>query len=128
DAAHDLEAEMRQVRGVTDLKIEPQMEAEVSQVRLEVDRDRAKDYGLAPGDVARLPETAYRGRTVSEVLDGERRFDLVVWYDAESRGDPRVIGETVLDTPSGRKVALSQVARVLDTTGPGALNRENVQR
>jgi CzcA family heavy metal efflux pump len=128
DAAHDLEAQMRPVPGVTDLQVEPQMEAEVSQVRLEVDRDRAKDYGLAPGDVARLLETAYRGRAVSEVLDGERRFDLVVWFDAESRSDPKVIGETVLDTPSGRKVALSQVARVLDTTGPGALNRENVQR
>ena len=41
---------------------------------------------------------------------------------------PKLIGETLLDTPSGRKVALSQVARVLDTTGPGALNREGVQR
>jgi CzcA family heavy metal efflux pump len=128
EAAHDLETRMRAVPGVVDLQIEPQTEAEVSQVRLEADRDRARDYGLAPGDVARLLETAYRGRVVSEVVDGERRFEMVVWYDAESRADPKVIGETLLDTPSGRKVALSQVARVVDTTGPGALNRENVQR
>jgi CzcA family heavy metal efflux pump len=128
DAAHDLESKMRDVPGIVDLQVEPQMETEVSQVRLEVDRDKAKDYGLAPGDVARVLDTAYRGRVVSEVLDGERRFDLVVWYDAASRGDPKVIGQTLLDTPSGRKVALSQVARVLDTTGPGTLNRENVQR
>ena len=63
DAAHDLESRIRGtaeasgVRGVVDLQVEAQMESEVSQVRLEVDRDRAKDYGLAPGDVARLLET-----------------------------------------------------------------------
>jgi Cu/Ag efflux pump CusA len=117
---------MRRVPGIVDLQIEPQVE--VSQVRLEVRREEAQRYGLAPGDVARLLETAYRGRAVSEVLDGERRFDLVVWYDDYARSDPAVIGSTLLDTPSGRKVALDQVARVLDTTGPSALNREGVQR
>ena len=42
--------------------------------------------------------------------------------------DPDEIGKTILDTPSGRKVALGEVAEVLDTTGPNTLNRENVQR
>jgi CzcA family heavy metal efflux pump len=126
DTAQDVQAQVRQVPGVVDLQVEPQVE--ISQVRLEVKREEAQQYGLAPGDVARLLETAYRGRVVSEVLDGDRRFDLVVWYDEESRSDPAVIGSTVLDTPSGRKVALEQVARVLDTTGPNTLNREGVQR
>jgi CzcA family heavy metal efflux pump len=128
ETAHDLQEQMHSIPGVVDLQIEAAMEAEVSQVRLEVDRDAARDYGLAPGDVAQLLETAYKGHVVSEVLDGERRFDLVVWYDEDSRRTPEVIGATRLDTPSGRKIALEQVARVLDTTGPGALNRENVQR
>jgi Cu/Ag efflux pump CusA len=126
DAAQDVQARMSRVPGVVDLQVEPQVE--VSQVRLEVKRDEAREYGLAPGDVARLLETAYRGRVVSEIVDGDRRFDLVVWYDEESRSNPSVIGATVLDTPSGRKVALEQVADVLDTTGPNTLNREAVQR
>ncbi|HZY86487.1 MAG TPA: efflux RND transporter permease subunit, partial [Gemmataceae bacterium] len=126
DAAQDVQDHMRRVPGVVDLQVEPQVE--VSQVRLEVRREEAQRYGLAPGDVARLLETAYRGRVVSEVLDGDRRFDLVVWYDDYSRSDPAVVGATLLDTPSGRKVALDQVARVLDTTGPNTLNREGVQR
>ena len=46
---------------------------------------------------------------------------MVVWYDEASRSDPRVINETILETPSGRRVALSQVAEVLDTTGPNIL-------
>jgi CzcA family heavy metal efflux pump len=126
DAAQDVQARVQQVPGVVDLQVEPQVE--ISQVRLEVRREEAQQYGLAPGDVARLLETAYKGRVVSEVLDGDRRFGLVVWYDEDSRSDPAVIGSTVLDTPSGRKVALDQVARVLDTTGPNTLNREGVQR
>src|SRR5262249_28856127 len=81
-----------------------------------------------PGDVAELLETAYKGRVVSEVLDEERRFDVVVWYDEASRSDPGVIHQTILDTPSGRKVALGQVAEVVQTTGPNTLNRENVRR
>jgi CzcA family heavy metal efflux pump len=126
DTAESLQDRMARVPGVVDLRVEPQVE--VSQVRVEVLREQAKEYGLAPGDVARLLETAYRGRAVSEILDGDRRFDLVVWYDETSRRDPAAIGATLLDTPSGRKVALSQVARVLDTTGPNTLNREGVQR
>jgi CzcA family heavy metal efflux pump len=126
DTAQDVQARVRRVPGVADLQIEPQVE--ISQVRLEVKRSEAKEHGLAAGDVARLLETAYRGRVVSEILDGDRRFDLVVWYDEHSRSDPAVIGATILDTPSGHKVALGQVARVLDTTGPNTLNREGVQR
>ncbi len=125
-AAQEVQDAMSKVPGVVDLQVEPQVE--ISQVRLRVKRDEAARYGLAPGDVAKLLETAYKGRAVSTVLDGERSFALVVWYDAASRTDPAVIGQTILDTPSGRKVALSQVADVLDTTGPNTLNHENVQR
>ncbi len=125
-AAADIQTRMNQVPGVVDLQIEPQVE--ISQLRLKVKRQEAARYGLAPGDVAKMLETAYKGLVVSEVLDEDRRFGLVVWYDARSRSDPAVINQTILDTPSGRKVALGQVAEVLDTTGPNTLNRENVQR
>jgi Cu/Ag efflux pump CusA len=65
---------------------------------------------------------------VSEVLDEDQRFGLVVWYDENSRSDPAVINRTILDTPSGRRVALGQVVEVLDTSGPNTLNSEGVQR
>jgi Cu/Ag efflux pump CusA len=95
---------------------------------LKVKRDEAARYGLAPGDVAELLETAYKGRVVSQVLDEDRYFGLVVWFDEASRNDPAVINETILETPSGRRVALGQVVEVLDTTGPNTLMREHVQR
>ncbi len=124
--AADIQTRMGKVAGVVDLQTEPQVE--ISQVRLKVNRVEAARYGLAPGDVAKLLETAYKGRVVSQVLDEDRWFGLVVWYDESARSNPAVINQTILDTPSGRKVALGQVAEVLDTTGPNTLNRENVQR
>ncbi len=125
-AAADVQTAMSQVPGVVDLLVEPQIE--IPQLRLRVKRAEASQYGLTPGDVAKLLETAYKGRVVSTVLDEDRYFQLVVWYDEASRNDPGAIGQTILDTPSGRKVALSQVVDVLETTGPNTLNREDVQR
>ena len=125
-AAYDMQTRMQPIPGIVDLQIEPQIE--ISQIRLRVKRDEAARYGLAPGDVADLLETAYKGQVVSQVLDEDRYFGLVVWYDEASRSDPEAINETILETPSGRRVALGQVAEVLDTTGPSTLNRENVQR
>ncbi|MFN9349135.1 MAG: efflux RND transporter permease subunit [Planctomycetota bacterium] len=125
-AAYDIQARMQAIDGIVDLQIEPQIE--ISQVQMRVKREQAARYGLAPGDVAELLETAFKGRVVSQVIEEDKYFSMVVWYDEDSRRDPKVIEETIIETPSGTKVALSQVAEVLDTTGPNVLNRENVQR
>lgn len=126
NVAADVQTRMSKVPGVVDLQIEPQVE--IPQLRLKVKRDELPRYWLTPGDVVKLLETASKGRQVSEIIDEDRRFSLRVWYDAQSRSDPAVINQTILDTPSGRKVALGQVAEVFETTGPNTLNREHVQR
>ncbi len=73
-------------------------------------------------------ETAFQGRVVSQIIEDDKYFGLVVWYDEKSRRDPNVVQETIVETPSGRRVALSQVVEILDVSGPNVLNRENVQR
>jgi Cu/Ag efflux pump CusA len=125
-AAYDVQARMQEIEGIVDLQIEPQIE--ISQLQMRVRREEASRYGLTPGDVAEVLETAFKGNTVSQVIEDDKYFDLVVWYDEDARRDPNVIEETILETPSGAKVALSQVAEILDTTGPNVLNREHVQR
>lgn len=125
-AAQDIQSRLLPIDGVVDLQIEPQVET--SQIRLKINHREAARHGLAPGDIAELLETAYKGRVVSQVFDEDRYFSLVVWYDEASRRDPETISQTIIETPSGRRVALGQVAEVLDATGPNTINRENVQR
>lgn len=125
-AAYEVQARMQKIQGIVDLQIEPQ--TEISQLQMRVKREEASRYGLAPGDVVEVLETAFKGRVVSQVIEEDKYFALVVWYDEDARRDPNVIEETILETPSGAKVALSQVAEILDTTGPNVLNREHVQR
>ena len=117
---------MAAVPGVVDLRVEPQVE--IPQVKVEVQRGEAIRYGLSPGDVARALETAFQGTTVSQVLEGQRRFDLLVWFDEASRGDLEAIRSTTIRTPDGSPVALGTVAKVEANSGPNTIHRENVMR
>jgi CzcA family heavy metal efflux pump len=125
-AAADVGSRMSAIAGIVDLRVEPQ--TETSQVRIEVDRAAAARHGLAAGDVVSMLETAYKGRVVSEIVDGDRRFELVVRFDEASRRDPVELGRTIVDAPSGRKVALADIAKVLDTVGPTTILHEEGQR
>ncbi|MGH7044325.1 MAG: efflux RND transporter permease subunit, partial [Acetobacteraceae bacterium] len=117
---------MAEVPGVTDLYIEQQVE--IPQVRVTVNRDEAVRYGLTPAEVAHALETAFQGRTVSQILEGQRLFDLVLWFDPAARHDINLIRSTPLSIPGGGRVALGTVAEVAETTGPNTIHRENIVR
>jgi len=124
--AQELNDEMAKIGGIVDLQVEPQVE--IPQLRVRILPDRLARYGLTKLEVAEALETALKGRVVSEILQEQRTFELVVWYEETSRNDPEVIGDTMLATPSGARIPLSDVAEVLKTTGPNTINRENVMR
>ncbi len=114
------------VAGVVDLQVEQQVE--VPQVQIRLDALEIQRYGLTKEEVAETLETALEGRIVSEVLEEQRVFDLVVWFDESSRNDPSVISRTLIETPGGERLPLSAFATVERTTGPNTINRENVMR
>jgi CzcA family heavy metal efflux pump len=117
---------MATVPGVTDLLVEPQVE--IPQIRVDIDRDAAARYGLTPGQLAETLETAFGGQIVGQVLQGQRAYDLVVWFDEANRNNREVLRSTLVSTPSGVRIPLSQVAMVRQATGPNTINRENVAR
>ena len=124
--AEEVRALMGTVPGVVDLKVEQQVEIE--QIRVTVRREEATRYELPPQDIAEALETAFQGHTVSQVLEGSRKFDLVVWFDEKSRNDLEKIRNTTIKTPSGALVKLGTVAIVETRKGPNTINRGNVMR
>ncbi len=117
---------MQSVEGVVDLQLEPQIPVE--QIQIQFDRAAAARYGLTVGQLSETIETALNGRVVSQVLEQQQTFDLVVWLRPEARQSLDTIGNLVVDTPTGNKIPLAQVATIQDGTGPNTINRENVSR
>jgi heavy metal efflux system protein len=93
---------------------------EVPQLQIEIDRARAARYGLNVADVEDVIETALGGKTATELWEGERRFNVVVRLGEEERHDQTAISNVLVDTPSGLRIPLSEVASV--SVGSGSMN------
>ena len=117
---------MSEVSGLVDLQLEPQVP--IKQVQIQFDRDAAARYGLTIGELSEMIETALNGRVVSQILEQQQTFDLMVWLEEKYRHDLETIGNLLVDTPNGLKIPLAQVAKINDGTGPNTINRENVSR
>jgi CzcA family heavy metal efflux pump len=124
--ATEIEAVMRRIPGVVDLQIEKQVL--IPQVRIQVDRDKAQKYGIQPGALTEYLETALNGKVVSQVFDGQRTYDVVVRFADENRSDLDALRHSMIDTPSGVKAQLENLATVIESKGPNVVSRENAQR
>ncbi|MEG4571248.1 efflux RND transporter permease subunit [Microcoleus sp. N3A4] len=121
-----VEEQMKTVEGIVDLQLEPQVP--VPQIQIKFNRQAAGRYGLKIGELSEIIETALNGKVVSQVLEVQQTFDLVVWLQPEARNNLENIQNLLVDTPSGNKIPLAQVATVKYGTGPNTINRENVSR
>jgi HME family heavy-metal exporter len=124
--ASEMKAAIADVPGVTDLMVEQQIE--IPQLQIQLDRDQLARHGLNSDYVNEFIETAMNGRTVSEVVQGQRKFDLVVRLDDQFRQDFSKLRRLSLNIPSGGRVPLEQVAKIEPGSGPNTINRENVRR
>jgi CzcA family heavy metal efflux pump len=124
--AKEVEAAMKDVPGVTNLKVEPQVLVAQMDVRLRPD-DLAK-FGLTPGHVRRASTTLLKGQKVGEVFDGQKKFDVVVWGCKELRTDLRAVQDLPIDVQNGTQVRLKDVADVRIVSAPNEVRRENASR
>jgi len=120
--AEEMKSKISGVAGVTDLMVEQQIE--IPQLQIELDRRQLAQSGMTSDYVNEFIETAMNGRTVSEIVLGDRKFDLVVRLDDEYRLDPTKLSRLSLNLPSGGRIPLSAVARISRGTGPNTINRE----
>jgi len=126
DLGTQVEAILREVRGVRDLQLEQQIN--VPEIRVTVNREQAGRLGLNPGDILETTQIAFNGEEVSKVIEGQRSFPLFVWFDEASRRDRAGMANLLIDAADKRKVPLRTVAEVAEEDGPYFINREKLQR
>ncbi len=117
---------MHTVPGVSDLGLF----RVIGQPNLEftVDRTRAARFGINVADVQDAIETAVGGKAVSQVLEGEQRYDLTVRYEPRYRGTKQAIESIRLLAPSGERVSLAQLCNVHVLDGASEIYREGNSR
>ena len=114
------------VPGMADVQVE--RVTLVPQIHVRFDRAKCAAYGLRPGEAARYTELAIKGAVVTEVLEGQRTFDVVLRLTDEAREDLEAIRSIPVDTLAGQLVPLGLIAEVSEAMGPNMINRENAQR
>jgi heavy metal efflux system protein len=126
EKADQIVAQMRQVKGIEDLGVfrvlgQPNLE-------VHVDRDQAARHQINVSDVQDAVETAIGGNALTQVLQGERRYDLVVRYLPRFRDTKEAIANIRLLTASGERVSLAQLCQIEQRDGASEIYREGNQR
>jgi CzcA family heavy metal efflux pump len=124
--AEEVLAAMEGIPGVADLKKELHMET--PQVEVEVDLAKAEQYGLKPGDVRRTAAFLLQGEEVGDIFLDGKTYDVNVWSIPEARHSLSDIENLLIDTPSGERIRLADVADVRIGAVPNVIEREGQSR
>ncbi|RME01744.1 MAG: efflux RND transporter permease subunit [Calditrichaeota bacterium] len=114
------------IDGIIDLHVE--FQEAVPQVEIEVDLERARRYGIKPGDVRRAATTLVAGEEVGDIHIAHRTYDVQVWSIPEARNSLTDIKNLPIDTPGGGHVRLADIADVRVAPTPNVIKRENLER
>lgn len=114
------------VEGVSDAKLE--RVAGLPQITVRYNKDKLALYGLNIGDLNRVIRIGFAGEAAGSVYEGEKRFDLVVRLEADSRQDISNLKSLFVTLPSGNQIPLEQVADIKYEDGPMQISREDGKR
>lgn len=103
---------------------------ELGQPSLIIDADRAKiaRYGINVADVEAVVQAAIGGQAATQVIQGEKLFDLVVRMEPQYRSSARDIGDLLVPAPAGQQIPLSELASIKESSGASFIYRENNSR
>ncbi len=122
--------EIRNVLAHTDGFKELTVVRELGQPSLIIDADRAKiaRYGINVNDVEAVIQAAVGGQTATQVIQGEKLFDMVVRMEPQFRSNARDIGNLLVPAPGGQQIPLSELADIRQASGASFIYRENNSR
>ncbi|HPA87046.1 MAG TPA: efflux RND transporter permease subunit [Bacteroidales bacterium] len=124
--ANEIKRNISGIEGIGDLNVEQLVET--PQLKIKPRREMLARYGITQAGFNTFIEYAINGRKVSDVLEDEKRFPLILRYNDESRSTLEQIRSSMIDAGDGKKIALSAVADFESSSGPYSVNRENVRR
>ncbi len=126
DKALEIKRRLSQVPGFTELTVV----RELGQPSLivQVDRDKIARYGINVADVEAVVQAAVGGQAATQVIQGERLFDLVVRMKPEFRENAQQIGNLLVGTPTGQQIPLSELSDIREANGASFIYRENNSR
>jgi multidrug efflux pump subunit AcrB len=124
--AEDVRQKIQTVPGV----ISPTVQRQVTEptIEIQVDLAAAQRLGLRPGDVRRDASTLISGLTVGSLYEQQAIFDVVLWSGPAARGSVDTLRSLLIDTPSGTKVRLGDVAQVRLAPSPAVITHDAVSR
>ena len=126
DKAIQIKNTLAKVPGFTDLTVVRELGQ--PSLLIDVDRDKIARYGINVADVEAVISAAVGGQAVTQVIQGEKLFDLVVRMQPQFRSSAHEIGELLVGTPDGKQIPLSQLADIRVGNGASFIYRENNSR
>jgi cobalt-zinc-cadmium resistance protein CzcA len=124
--ANEIKNKISNVEGASDITVEKV--AGLPQMTVTYDRKKVARYGLNIEALNQVVSMAFAGHTLGNVFEGERRFDLVVRLQPKFRKNIEDLKNLYVDTPSGNKVPLHELATIEYTKGPAKISRDNTKR
>jgi cobalt-zinc-cadmium resistance protein CzcA len=126
DKALEIKRRLSQIRGFTELTVV----RELGQPSLivQVDRDKIARFGINVADVEGVVQAAVGGQAATQVIQGEKLFDLVVRMKPEFRENAQQIANLLVGAPTGQQIPLSELADIREGNGASFIYRENNSR
>lgn len=122
---NEIKASLGGIEGLVDVNVEQQVER--PELQIIPYKNQLSRHGITPAEFTETVEVALKGRSVSEVYEDGKKFDLVLKFDSISRSSIEGIANITVDGANG-KVPLSDIAEIRSFTGANSISRENVSR
>ncbi|MGB9030867.1 MAG: CusA/CzcA family heavy metal efflux RND transporter [Acidobacteriaceae bacterium] len=124
--ALEIKRRLAQIPGFTELTVVREL-GQPSLI-IDVDRDKIARYGINVADVEAVVQAAVGGQAATQVIQGEKLFDLVVRMEPQFRENASEIGNLLVGTPTGQQIPLSNLANIHQASGASFIYREDNSR
>lgn len=124
--AKEIKAAIENIEGASDVIIEKT--EGLPQMAVAYDRSKIARYGLNIADLNEIIALGFAGKTVGNVFQGEKRFDMVIRLDKTNRRDIEDLRNLYVSVPNGQQIPLSELASIEYTEGPAKISRDNTNR